>query len=120
MGARDASEAAKLLWKAVGKQNPTAAILLSGLYARGDGVTRNCDQARLLLLAATKHGSGRPPSNCDISNNTAVSRRTLDRTNHWSPTKKFKTRQTPLRSGVCFFSCQEFFLQMFSGSSAKI
>lgn len=58
MGARDASEAAKLLWKAVGKQNPTAAILLSGLYARGDGVTRNCDQARLLLLAATKHGSG--------------------------------------------------------------
>jgi hypothetical protein len=57
MGARDTSEAAKLLWKAVGKQNPTAAILLSGLYARGDGVAKNCDQARLLLLAATKHGS---------------------------------------------------------------
>lgn len=57
MGARDASEAAKLLWKAVGKQNPTAAILLSGLYARGDGVAKSCDQARLLLLAATKHGS---------------------------------------------------------------
>ncbi len=56
-GTRDASEAAKLLWKAVGKQNPTAAILLSGLYARGDGVAKSCDQARLLLLAATKHGS---------------------------------------------------------------
>ena len=51
MGARDSSEAAKLLWRAVGKQNTTAAILLSGLYARGDGVPKSCDQARLLLVA---------------------------------------------------------------------
>jgi hypothetical protein len=57
MGVRDSAEAAKLLWKAVGKQNATAAILLSGLYARGDGVSKSCDQARLLLVAATKHGA---------------------------------------------------------------
>ena len=57
MGARDSSEAAKLLWKAVRQQNTTAAVLLSGLYARGDGVPKNCDQARLLLVAAAKRGA---------------------------------------------------------------
>jgi hypothetical protein len=55
-GTRDTSEAAKLLWKAVGKQNANAAILLSDLYMRGDGVSKNCDQARLLLIAAAKRG----------------------------------------------------------------
>lgn len=57
MGGRDSSEAAKLLWRAVSKQNASAAILLSDLYLRGDGVTRSCDQARLLLLSAAKRGS---------------------------------------------------------------
>lgn len=57
MGIRDSSEAAKLLWKAVSKQNATAAVLLSDLYLRGDGVPRSCDQARLLLVAAAKRGS---------------------------------------------------------------
>jgi hypothetical protein len=57
MGVRDPSEAAKLLWKAVSKQNATAAVLLSDLYLRGDGVPRSCDQARLLLIAAAKRGS---------------------------------------------------------------
>ena len=57
MGARDSSEAAKLLWKAVSKQNATAAVLLSELYLRGDGVPRSCDQARLLLIAAAKRGA---------------------------------------------------------------
>ncbi len=57
MSGRDSSEAATLLWKAVRKQNTTAAVLLSDLYARGDGVPRSCDQARLLLLAAAKRGS---------------------------------------------------------------
>ena len=57
MGVRDSAEAAKLLWKAVGKENATAAILLSDLYRRGDGVARSCDQARLLLVAAAKRGS---------------------------------------------------------------
>jgi TPR repeat protein len=57
MGVRDSSEAAKLLWKAVGKQNATAALLLSGLYLHGDGVPRSCDQARLLLIAAARRGA---------------------------------------------------------------
>ena len=57
MGVRDSSEAAKLLWKAVSKQNATAAVLLSDLYLRGDGVPRSCDQARLLLVAAAKRGA---------------------------------------------------------------
>jgi hypothetical protein len=56
MGARDSAEAAKLLWKAVRQENTAAAVLLSELYARGDGVPKSCDQARLLLVAAAKHG----------------------------------------------------------------
>ena len=55
-GTRDTSEAAKWLWKAVGKQNTAATVLLSDLYMRGDGVPKNCDQARLLLVAAAKKG----------------------------------------------------------------
>ena len=51
---RDTSEAAKWLWKAVGKQNASAALVLADLYARGDGVRKSCDQARLLLVAAAK------------------------------------------------------------------
>ena len=57
MGARDSSEAAKLLWKAVRRQNDAAAVLLYDLYMRGDGVPRSCDQARLLLVAAAKRGA---------------------------------------------------------------
>jgi hypothetical protein len=56
-GARDSSQAAKWLWKAVGKQNPGAALMLAELYARGDGVPKSCDQARLLLVAAAKKGT---------------------------------------------------------------
>jgi hypothetical protein len=57
MGVRDSSVAAKLLWKAVRKENTAAAVLLSDLYMRGDGVPRSCDQARLLLVAAAKRGA---------------------------------------------------------------
>ena len=57
MGVRDSSEAAKLLWKAVRQQNLTAAVLLSDLYVRGDGVPKSCDQARLLLMAGAKRGA---------------------------------------------------------------
>jgi hypothetical protein len=56
-GARDTTEAGKWLWKAVGKENSTAAVLLADLYARGDGVPKNCDQARILLVSATKKGA---------------------------------------------------------------
>jgi hypothetical protein len=57
MGVRDSSEAAKLLWKSVRQQNATAALLLSDLYVRGDGVPKSCEQARLLLVAAAKRGA---------------------------------------------------------------
>ena len=56
-GARDTTEAGKWLWKAVGKKNSTAAVLLADLYTRGDGVPKNCDQARILLVSATKKGA---------------------------------------------------------------
>jgi hypothetical protein len=53
-GPRDSAEATKFLWKAVGKENPSAILLLSDMYLIGDGVPRSCDQARLLLNAATR------------------------------------------------------------------
>jgi TPR repeat protein len=55
--ARDSRQAAEWLWKSVGKQNAAAALLLSDLYVTGDGVARNCDQARLLLDAAASKGA---------------------------------------------------------------
>jgi hypothetical protein len=56
-GSRDASEAAKWLWKAVAKGNAGAAILLAKLYVSGDGVPKSCDQARLLLGAAANNSA---------------------------------------------------------------
>ncbi len=56
-GTRDTAEAVKWLWKAVGKQNTGAVILLADLYLIGDGVPKSCDQARLLLVAAAKRGA---------------------------------------------------------------
>jgi TPR repeat protein len=49
--------ASRWLWKAVAKKNGPAVLLLSDLYARGDGVSRSCDQARVLLSAAAQRGS---------------------------------------------------------------
>jgi hypothetical protein len=54
---RDTSEAAKWLWRSFGKKNGAAALLLSDLYVRGDGVPQSCDQARLLLDTATRKGT---------------------------------------------------------------
>jgi len=54
--ARDSGEAAEWLWKAVRKRNLDATLALSDLYARGDGVAKSCDQARLLLEAAARKG----------------------------------------------------------------
>jgi TPR repeat protein len=53
---RDSAMAAKFLWKAVGKENPSAVLLLSDMYLTGDGVPKSCDQARLLLTAAARKG----------------------------------------------------------------
>ena len=55
--ARDPQEAASWLWKAVAKQNPTATMLLSDMYLRGEGVSKSCDQARVLLDAAARKGN---------------------------------------------------------------
>ena len=54
--APDNREAAQWLWKAVGKGNLAATMVLSDLYLRGDGVPKNCDQARLLLDVAARKG----------------------------------------------------------------
>jgi hypothetical protein len=53
---RNSAEAAKWLWKAIAKHNGEATLLLSDLYLRGDGVSKNCDQARVLLDSAALKG----------------------------------------------------------------
>ena len=53
---RNSTEAAKWLWKAIAKHNAEASLLLSDLYLKGEGVSKNCDQARVLLDAATLQG----------------------------------------------------------------
>ena len=56
--ARNPEVAARLLWKSVGKKNSGAELALADLYSRGEGVGKNCEQARLLLVAAAKQGVG--------------------------------------------------------------
>jgi hypothetical protein len=46
------ARAAALLWAAVAKGSSDAEIELADIYGRGDGVRRNCQQARILLAAA--------------------------------------------------------------------
>ena len=53
---RNRAEAAKWLWKAVAKHNADATLLLADLYLKGQGVGKNCDQARILLDAAARKG----------------------------------------------------------------
>jgi hypothetical protein len=53
---RNSAEAAKWLWKAIAKHNAQATLVLSDLYLRGDGVSKNCDQARVLLDTAALRG----------------------------------------------------------------
>jgi TPR repeat protein len=53
---RDAAEAAKWLWKSIAKHNSEATLLLADLYLKGDGVSKNCDQARVLLDSAARKG----------------------------------------------------------------
>lgn len=58
MGREDSAEAAQLLWVAVGKGNIQAELELADLYLRGAGVVRkNCEQARVLLMAARKNNN---------------------------------------------------------------
>jgi hypothetical protein len=53
---RDSAEAAKWLWKSIAKHNSQATLLLADLYLKGDGVSKNCDQARILLDSAARKG----------------------------------------------------------------
>lgn len=53
----DLPEAARLLWVSVEKGNPGAEIELADLYRLGRGVTKNCDQTRILLAAAARKGN---------------------------------------------------------------
>jgi TPR repeat protein len=58
---RDTAEAAKWLWKSIAKHNGQATLLLADLYLKGNGVSKNCDQARVLLYSAARkgvHGAG--------------------------------------------------------------
>ena len=56
-GAAEHAAAVPALWGAVQKGNIQAEIMLADLYARGDGVTKNCNQARVLLRAAAERGN---------------------------------------------------------------
>jgi PilZ domain len=51
------SVAARSLWSAVGKGDVTAEVSLADLYLKGEGVPKNCEQARVLLKAAAKAGN---------------------------------------------------------------
>jgi TPR repeat protein len=54
---RDLQVAVSLLWSGVRKGYVPAEVALADLFRRGEGVPRNCDQARVLLVAASKRGS---------------------------------------------------------------
>lgn len=53
---RDSAEAAKWLWKAMAKHNGPSMVALADLYLKGEGVSKNCDQARVLLDSAAQRG----------------------------------------------------------------
>ena len=54
----DPVEQAHSLWSAVAQGNTSAEVALAKLYLIGRGVTKSCDQARVLLQAAAKKGNG--------------------------------------------------------------
>jgi len=51
------SALARQLWSALDAGDSSAEVPLAQLYLTGDGVPRNCDQARILLSAASKKGN---------------------------------------------------------------
>ena len=53
---KDTAEASRWLWKSVTKGNDKATLLLADLYLNGDGVSKNYDQARVLLNGAARKG----------------------------------------------------------------
>lgn len=55
--ARDPAQAVKSLWASVGKHNAQARLELADRYLKGDGVAKNCEQARVLLDTAAIQGT---------------------------------------------------------------
>jgi hypothetical protein len=56
-GVRNSATTSQQLWKAVAEGNTTAEIALAQLYLTGNGVPKSCEQARVLLSAASKKGN---------------------------------------------------------------
>src|SRR5213075_1327300 len=54
---QDRSAEAARLWSAVGAGDSSAELELARLYLKGEGVLRNCEQAKILLRAAAKGGN---------------------------------------------------------------
>jgi hypothetical protein len=54
---RGRSDVARQLWSAVEAGDSSAEVALAELYLKGDGVPRSCEQARVLLRAASKSGN---------------------------------------------------------------
>lgn len=54
---RELPQAVELLWTAVRKGYVPAEVTLADLFARGEGVEKSCEQARVLLQAAIQKGS---------------------------------------------------------------
>jgi hypothetical protein len=59
-------EAVRLLWAAVEKGHTGAEISLAELFQTGRGVTKNCDQAKILLSAASRKGSAEARKRLDL------------------------------------------------------
>lgn len=55
--ARRRGELVHQLWSAIGSGDTSAEVSLAQLYMTGDGVPKNCAQARILLRAAAKTGN---------------------------------------------------------------
>jgi hypothetical protein len=55
---QDPADRVHSLWAAVAQGNTSAEVTLAKLYLIGGGVTKSCDQARVLLQAAAKKGNG--------------------------------------------------------------
>ncbi|MHB8754332.1 MAG: PilZ domain-containing protein [Candidatus Acidiferrales bacterium] len=66
------AEAAQWFWRSFEKGNSSAAIPLASLYLKGQGVSRSCLQARILLSVAARKGNAdaaqrlsQLPENCE-------------------------------------------------------
>jgi hypothetical protein len=67
------AKAVQLLWLATEKGNVDAEMELADLYARGDGVSKSCVQARILLKAATAVNAAAAQPKLDALDQTGCS-----------------------------------------------